>query len=1403
MPYYGDGAPHYYSAPFANHSSLMTGSGRSYHNPIAARYSPHLSTISESPLSALRRYSPAVSASKSSISSIVRPRRIIDTADIDVSKPPRTLTQENRQQRHRLRRDRPTIKIRSQALKDNPALREYNEKHEKTVGELLVEKFLIKDKQLDDGQNEEKTKLYHQVSLMANDDKSKEQPVLDDEECENDILNAIRRRVTRRMTRRRSSADVIPLDPGQLEREAALHAAQAVALDSLVAAEQAELEVEARRGTFMKRSVMRLPSEISEESERGEDYEAEEEIKIDPLNKHAGTTKKRKKKVAEGGSLCAKACDGADDGRFKGDAAEFEWDDRDKCNDVRLIMPATNETLNDKLAVTNRDEAVEPATRVDDDDDDDDNKAKCAQKVKNPSILNDLKADVKKRTVSAKSKSNEKVDVNIEEQDKEIGGVEDMKETNKKIMEGVGGMGPERDKLTVDKVILSKRSVVKRDEDNAIDEKRKITKIKAIDDNVGVRDNDSESIKEVGESEAAYQVIPDIGERALASNRREMKRAVSVPQEEMVKDADTIPAYKIEACNSVGDFSTLFIKSSTSRTPVSAKAIEQFRESIRLPAPRKFGAMGISNIETKVVLPVRRAYIRDTSRNSVYLALKPSQNMREGGLGASDSSSIIIDEMRKESGSEGAASIDRRLAKTGVTDRNRSKIVVSESVISEATDALKIGDTAYDIPNVVKYDCDESTGVNREPEVSSIDGRISKVGSGDKGEEFVSWWDEIEEASSTEFDDKRRDTAEGTVDDPSKLKERGVKKGIKREVERAKEAKLVGTSDKIVNKNKPVCKVVDKKGEKVKNEKPVLDKEVPIKEKLYKQTSGNRRDEPVPKGELSEKEGEDSSTIDINKEISKDDECISGSARSGDASKRKKIVNNDTIKIKYESVKNDQRLANIPEEPKSTSPTEKNESELFGLKSVTNDSSETTFNKVLHTREKPSFSVALKKADAQLQKSKPNSENSKSRSENNERKKKVNAEAIMKIEKQILEDAESPRKILTTAIPETQLIEPSAVTLSAENEKEFDSASLEAKVGLPPTKKKSSEATAAQGAEIDFWSEIKAQESVKVSGTRRKAQLPVDSTTEDSGGEEQPGKSGESRNFDSPTNSQQDRGEQRLHLISLDAQSNVPSALLRDVKSPSTARNSESTIVTTASNNQAALKDRRQPGEENGNSAIRSDVIGTVDVTSDERLLKEESSANVDVAPGGIKKLSKWTKHDNLSNLKEPSVKSPRLTINEATSQASVPDSSTVTKKKVSKRKKASTAGKKKAEKTESTKTSAKAKVTIKKIAPSPQTSQLKAPMSLSGSPRNTPSQRPADLKKLFYNTPAILLTATPRDLRKVRRAKAKKKNPTTRALSLSSDSTGSTRSTATTSTEESSNCDEDAEQRRLASTRS
>lgn len=1443
-----------------------------------------------------------------------RPRRIIDTADIDVSKPPRTLAQENRQQRHRLRRDRPTIKIRSQALKDNPALREYNEKHEKTVGELLVEKFLIKDKQQQEG--ERKMKLYHQASLMPNDTPSLTK------EHENDILAAIRRRVTRRMTRRRSSADVVPLDPEQIEREAALHAAQAEALDSLVAEEQAEIEVEVRRGTFAKKQAMRLPMEISEVSETEEDDELEEEDRKDGVSKkHVTTKKKKRRKIMEKPLPCTN--DEEDDDIMSIaesviEEEEFEWDDREKCDDVRAVIPSKDEKLEEKddSKIIRNDRKIEIEFKKD---------------------ANNRLKDVKIEPISA---------LEIEEKlGKESEKVERLKTVNENV-EKVKLTEPkgEDKKLTSEVKIPqdeNKNENLSRSKSDAIspkavdkghkvrDEKQQVT-LKESDatikeQEVTDKDKKVKKPKDKNEKEKSKQKerkTRDIRDQTSKTELNRLKRTVSAPQKEIEGD-ETTHRFKVEASNSVGDFSTLYVKAANSPAE-SVKSIEQFRESIRLPAPRRGGPMG-TTIETEIVLPVRKPYVRDTSRNSVYLALKPSQNIRQRQLGADDRPSIIIDETRKESSEDvvDVASIDSRPAKCAVIDGDRSKIE-SDSIISEERDASTGSNDATSQSSQIEPSLDNRLICrDNKPEVldQSVDERIKKSAIGGR-EDFVSWWDEIEETPEPESEQKHIESkVDNIVGRPEEevVKNTNSEIGIVAKVECEK--KIIDSADThisqikalpvddelqnnvhikkktdtdvvptskhlpvkeslkngvevhtnsnsninstnkvsdILDKPKPTIKIVNKsvKSEvydfkenctnkivdtKKKVTKSASEKEVVLEKKL-KSCNVREKVQPAPKVLNADENAKLTGSVEeippaeITLLFNNKDESISSSVVNRESSE-KKVENNNSAKKKCELPRIDHHyLPDIPEEPKSTSPTERKP--LFTSKLKTNDTSETNNNKSLFGKEVTGFSVLSKKDEQPL--IKPNLAStitSPAKKEKDERKKKVDSEAIMKIEKKILEDSESPLKILTTAIPETQIVQASSLTPVTKKEEELQS-STEKKVGLLPTKKKSSETAATHRTEIDFWSEIKAQESVKVSGTPRKVQSQVDSPSADARIEENSEplkKSPEKLTLDLSKINTPLEVRKSLEISLIPEQENLTSPtgkVHEDLKTPLIPDQEDS--KTPIISDQEDLKTPLIPDQEDLNTPFISDpstpLIGNLselpvidlDVTENrsssviyngvtprddqqDKQLEEESQTptNESELSGTVKKISKWTNLDNLSNLNDVDGETTPIASKEVSPQVSAP-SSTITKKKIVKRKKSATPTKKKLEKGESTKTSTKTKVPVKKVLASPQTSQLKAPMSASGSPRNTPGQRPADLMKLFYTTPAILLTATPRDLRKVRRAKVKRKKPPTRTPSLSSDSTGSTRSTATTSTEEgSSNCEEDAEQKRLASTRS
>ncbi|XP_014206824.1 LOW QUALITY PROTEIN: microtubule-associated protein futsch-like [Copidosoma floridanum] len=1348
MPYYGDGAPYYYGggggSPFSNHSSLMTSVGR-YYSPIAARYSPHLSTISESPspFGHRRRHVSTTGASPSGTAAFGRPRRTIDTADIDVTKPPRNYTQDTHHNqtnnRHRLRRDRPTIKIRSQALKDNPALREYNEKHEKTVGELLVEKFLIKDKQ---PAAERRMRLYHQASLLR---LPEEEPVKGkEEEEEEDLLAAMRRRVTRRMTRRRSSADVVPMNPEQIEREAALLAAQAEALDSLVAEEQAEIEVEVRRGTFAKRQAMRcLAVDVSETEDEGDEPTAPRK------RKH-----QRKRSSMERREVDSDEEEEDDDQVIleipesvieeEEEEGDFEWDDRVKCDDVGAIVPPGKDEVIIKI-----------------------NDVVAAQGALGPRV------EEARRGLLPRKLSLEIIDEKIQETRKEI----------------------------KDLICKEKR----------FPELKRREKMLKLDGN----------------------------------DRADRGKAMEV--------GEVVPRFKIEACNSVGDFSTLYVKAANAEP---ARKVESHRESVRLPAPPSFlqhqevGESRGDVVETteEIVLPMRKPYVLDAARNSVYLALKPSQKDRRAIVDESEldrRGSIVIDETRKES---------------------VAKCTEDRSKIESGADTVRV--------------------VGEKGEAGSVGAPVAAISAGIGGkEEFVAWWDEspaakvedksapaalsksLEKSSAAEavvagsdsksaakrevgesvlkpVGDKGRDKskspaketaatreaisavekvrdkvavvteAKKEVKDKSELKsEREKPVDKKLELKACTDIKIAGGEKSVVKKVEPEEKQVkslveeksvDKKVEpkekvakgltdksesklkptdkkavkgspdnKIVVEEKSADNKVQPKEKVTKGLTDNTTvveekpaDKKVEPKEKTAKALTDNKIVEVEKLVDKKTELkekaaksltdikIAGEEKPIDKKVEPKekeakgltdikiVVEEKPIDKKVEPKEKDAKVKIVVEEKpidKKVEPKEKAAKSLTDKKTEAKekptdkkpDSKEKVpESKVDEKKDKPKAKPAGDRDKPKSPAAKDKSLSAPSRSEKKPRsesprferplpdipeetsqitsptepkappndtgspfartteeppitgfakrdRRKIDAAAIMKIEKKILEDSDSPHQIRSGAIPDNH---------------------------APETMQQPEP-------EIDFWNEIGSPRSVRLS---RKPQSHLDS---------EPRRSLE-LDLSAPPNDEEPRC--------------------------------------------------------NGTSRRRG--------STDEQLSETERTSTV-------KKISKWTNHDNLSSLNDADA--TPLASKEASPLVSA--ASSTTKKRIVKKKKPASA----ASSTKKSSEKVSTKKGTKKGSKAGSKAGLKAPMSAAGSPRNSPSQRPADLNKLFYTTPAILLTATPRDLRKVRRAKVKRKKPSTRTPSLSSDSTGSTRSTADTSNEEGSNCEEDAEHKRLASTRS
>lgn len=179
-----------------------------------------------------------------------------------------------------------------------------------------------------------------------------------------------------------------------------------------------------------------------------------------------------------------------------------------------------------------------------------------------------------------------------------------------------------------------------------------------------------------------------------------------------------------------------------------------------------------------------------------------------------------------------------------------------------------------------------------------------------------------------------------------------------------------------------------------------------------------------------------------------------------------------------------------------------------------------------------------------------------------------------------------------------------------------------------------------------------------------------------------------------------------------------------------------------------------------------------------------------------ITTITKWNKQDNLSNLTDLEKDLSTLPMKKMiSSTTSSPADSKKKKKKIVKRKKS------KNDKTDTDSVKSSTKLSKKKGFTPDSTLKMSNARS---SPRDAPC-RPSDLMRIFYTTPRQLMTATPRDLRKVRRVKVKKRKPPPRNSSLSSDSTGSTTSTQSTNTSAEDGCNsmDELEQKRMASTRS
>ncbi|CAD1477446.1 unnamed protein product, partial [Heterotrigona itama] len=1151
------------------------------HSPLS-RYSPHLSTITESPLSTLRRYSPVPVVAS-------RHRRVIDTADIDVSTP-RMLMQDGGHQKGRLRRDRPTIKIRSQALKDNPALRQHNERHERSVGELLVEKFLIKDKKLDE--TEKRLQLLRQTS-----------PNTDEDQDSDKDLQQVKSKITRRFTRRRSSAD-IQLDAEQIEREVAYAQVQAKVLDTLVAEEQAEIENEVRRGTLIRK----------------------------------------------GGPLGGPRT-------------------------VARFFRSDGESLS---------QGEEEAS---------------AQKVRKT-----LKKVKKKR------RTTEKPSPPIEESENPRG--------------------------------------------------RASSTSSDVSADIQTSENDEEELRKRSSSQM----------------------------------------FKVEASNSVGDFSTIWVNSSPT---------EQFRESVKIPVPKKAAARNEHEAqdesETEVVLPVKKPYVKDTSRNSVYFTVKTPPETPKNDL------EIVADDRTKPVSPKGK--------------------IVGQILSVEQTEKTPGSPKEKTVSQTLSADVIEK-GSKKTPEVSAKGIKIDEISTKDtnlkgeilskrKKETIQKKTVDIPKQKKLEFLDKRSppQCPVSSVVPASKKEELP---GLGRIVDvaaktRVKESNVTLTSDDLLASESSASGAL-----------PSVADSLPKASKIN--TDENNAVEAPKCALLREPQylAKPTST--------KTEDVVS--PLSG-----KKVAKAVTLRNAFAtSVPGETGNADRPKEPSKK------------VNQSTNASSNEDANNNLAC--KPTLSEGnAQKVEASGRVAERSEKSAKEDVKDNKVKEGSSFEKMVTTRKNTEANKEPKIPWRTKGFPKVDAPGESSIVADSKPisrpEQPTDTKSSKQSVDEKPmTSLTPLEKPAVNGEigslfkststeSIDFWSEIKGPESPKVTKVANKgfcfaagskssesgqavedlagrqldkkketdpkisvaappAELSNIPVIEEERRETEEDPSTKSENLESDKgDSAPKKGlkKKKKNLsITIDPIQNAYSTVKR-----TPFKREDSSASTVSYKSATSTPDTCVPDSEVSTPVLEVPVINIEE--------DEPKTPTNDWQDVKLSKISKWNNHSDLSNVEaeQEVTPVPSKEVSAACSPESTPESSK--KKKIVRKKKPSTT-KKSSTKKDSNKDSkgsknSSTKKSSAKSQEAPKPPEVKNSGKAKQENKNAPTPKPIDLIRMFYTTPSALLTATPRDLSKVRRAKIKRKKHHSRTPSVSSDSTGSTTSTATTESSGSMELDDDPEHKRMNSTRS
>lgn len=1384
---------------------------------------------------------------------------MIDTADIDVSSP-RILSHDGNRPRNRLRRDRPTIKIRSQALKDNPALRQHNERHEKSVGELLMEKFFIKDKK-SDGEGQQ-VRLYHQVSLER------------DEENEAEEREITQKRITRRFTRRRSSAE-LQLDPEQMQREAAYAQVQAQVLDSLVAEEQAQIENEARRGTLIRKGTVRGQTTVHPYYTNNDDSDTmtreEEEAAALRMRKAMKKTKKKKKQTDKPSPPDKLAC--VLDNRRSSTSSEMSTDSKigeeeeaaengprpqmykiEACNsagDFSTIWVNASENEKHKLDVDQYRESVRvPIPRkfgVGSDDalskNTDEAETRVVLPVRKPYVKDPSRNSVYLTVKKPVEKLDEKLDGTNAKDNEDRRGL-------------ANGFVDTKDKIHTDDSLEKSTS---EESPKLNGEVRANSNIKDIASKkiAGKREK---KIEPFGKKDVSKSPLDndDLGKRdiVLSKVKNNVREGGTKDASSPVKDAET-------AINSIGSDTSAFVSTNA-----------QTKQA------------GLSKDILATMHVKKNTHIKKDRENDVVALdvtekcpqIAPITKMPEA-LAAKDSVTLVIDK-HAEKEEEGAVDAPKipTISREDVTTR-RSVVSIDASDTSEnsASSVTLTPAGATCLPKPSKINADRNNAVEA-PELSLREAAYladSSPGKSERAEDVeaaslpgkkadkapnlakntASCHDTTRKASGV---DAAESTLEGdaTRDNATKL---GTRKTTLREDANSEVRSNEREVAKITTNVKSTKDIDTAKTSKINAENaselsleatglssvpPKIDKE-PIVGETPISVAVAPKETNLPKPFKTEK----ISTVDVRKDPSRD---------SGLSSPKSKVPKFSAVEIKS------------PFKPKTQLPktvvNETSGKDSNAAKATRSDDGKTA---PVVTRKDVSAPRFLKKS-VSVDSSKP-----------------TNNDNSVKLASGNIPNANIP-KVLRQCASVDEKVTDKSMPVKATEVVKSTSKETEKKPVVNASSEKSQEESVVQLSKsastesIDFWSEIKAPDSPKATISKlQRNDIPREATvisknedkTDSTNSKWIPGDppSGKSSTVTIKELGDDKKNETDVKISVAPSSSAVGSSDVAEEKTPEEKIVPESPKVKAEEAAKTEIERNAQtvqkPLRKKKNLSL---AIGTKDpnATVKKVPLKREDSANsvqsdtpktpdtaIPIAeaptpvtvpiiniveappvPSGtetqradeecedpstptnelpdpsLTKISKWSNRDDLTNTDDTETPVASEEASLAASPTVSPQSSktkrVIKKKKPPSKKAASLQKNEKEMKETGNDLTVGQQKALKPIAdkqllakPSPKTS----PRS---SPKNAPSQRPLDLIRMFYTTPSALLTATPRDLSKVRRAKIKRRKHHSRTPSVSSDSTGSTTSTATAESTDGSGStctelDDDPEQKRMNSTRS